>query len=292
MTFRIAYICGVQGLSLVPLLRGITEPEDLMVFASQSAFNEWEGDTQNIEPIECAEMLRAALVTFRPDIILVMTYLSKLDVSLSKSSKYGMVNIHPSLLPEYRGGAPIFYALKNGEEHVGVTYHFMTEVFDQGDIIEQASIKVTPTDCASSVWLKVIKKIFTGLPNVIENRSQWNSMARKQDENVATTIGFPSLGERSLSKLKTVSENLSIIRACGRATGARLSLEGNIIFVTEASVAPANATLNESPETWIDNESTLLFKVLDGWLEINAAKLDGITISSWRFLMEALAHGA
>ncbi|VVQ05687.1 formyltransferase family protein [Pseudomonas fluorescens] len=292
MTCRIAYICGTQGLSLVPLLQGITEPEDLMVFASQSACKEWEGDAQHIEPIESAEMLRAALVTFQPDMILVMTYLSKLDASLSELSKYGMINIHPSLLPEYRGGAPIFYALKNGEEHVGVTYHFMTEVFDQGDIIEQASIKVTPTDCASSVWLKVIKKIFAGLPHVIENRSQWNSMARKQDENVATTIGFPSLGERSLSKLKTVSENLSIIRACGRATGARLSLEGNIIFVTEASVAPANATLNESPETWIDNESTLLFKVLDGWLEINAAKLDGIKISSWRFLMEALAHGA
>ena len=66
MTCRIAYICGVQGLSLVPLLRGITEPEDLMVFASQSAFNEWEGDTQNIEPIECTEMLRAALATFPP----------------------------------------------------------------------------------------------------------------------------------------------------------------------------------------------------------------------------------
>ena len=284
MTCRIAYICGKQGLSIIPVLRDITGSANLMVFASPSAFHEWQGEHDYIKPVESADRLKADMATFNPDIILVMTYLSRLDVSLSESSKYGMVNIHPSLLPKYRGGAPIFYALKNGEEHIGVTFHVITEEFDQGDIIHQTAIKVTPQDCASSVWLKVIRKITAALPGIIENRSQWASMAVKQDDNLATSVGFPTLQERSLSLLKSVSDNLSIIRACGRATGSPLSINGRTIFVTDASVAQLNASSDEPAAAFISNDKKLVVAVRDGWIQIDAARYDDKAISTWGLL--------
>ncbi|MHC8304345.1 formyltransferase family protein [Pseudomonas sp. PB3P13] len=292
MTCRIAYICGKQGLPIIPFLRDFTGPDNLMVFASPSAFHEWEGDHDSITPVESADTLKADMKHFNPDIILVMTYLSRLDVSLSESSQYGMVNIHPSLLPKYRGGAPIFYALKNGEEHIGVTFHFVTEAFDQGDIIHQTPIKVTPQDCASSVWLKVMKKIVAALPGVIENRSQWASMAMKQNDGFATSIGFPSPEERSLSNLKCAEENLSIIRACGRATGAPLSINGRTIFVTDASMTRLDGKPDELVMAFVSADNHLVLKVLDGWIQVDAARYDNKAISSWGFIMEVKDDGA
>lgn len=287
MTCRIAYVCGKQGLPIIPVLREIVGSEKIKAFLSPVAFNQRDEGDDDVELIESPEMLRAGLEAFHPDIIFVMTYLSKLDSSLSELSTFGMINIHPSLLPKYRGGAPIFYALKSGEEAVGLTYHFLTEVFDQGAIIEQAIIKVTPADCASSVWMKVIKKIITTLPTVIENRTRWVSLARNQDESVATSVGFPSWDELGLSTLKTISENLNIIRACGRAVGARLSLGRHTIFVTEACERPLSGQTTNAT-CWLEDSNTFLIRVSDGWLEISAATLDGKLISSWAPLMEGI----
>ena len=292
MTCRIAYICGKQGLSIIPVLRDITGPENLMVFASASAFPEWAGEHDGIKPVESADRLKVDMKTFRPDIIFVMTYLARLDASLSECSKYGMVNIHPSLLPKYRGGAPIFYALKNGEEQVGVTFHFITAEFDQGDIIHQTTIKVTPQDCASSVWLKVLKKIVAQLPSVIENRSEWASRAKKQDDAFATFVGFPSAQERTLSDLKGAEENLDIIRACGRVTGAPLLINGQTIFVTDASMTHLNADCDDTAEAFISSDNKLIVRVRDGWMRVDAARYNDKAISSWRIIMEVKDNGA
>lgn len=291
MTCRIAYICGKQGLSIIPTLSEIAEGKNLMIFPSEAALRELDDEVYNVSPIVSADFLRKALEIFSPDVIVVMTYLSKLDCSLSELSKYGMINIHPSLLPKYRGGSPIFYALKNGEEKVGVTYHFITEAFDQGEVINQVAINVLPKDCASSIWLKVIKKIVSSLPTVIECRSEWSSMATKQNEDEATSVGFPSPDEKSLNCLASVTENLSVIRACGRASGARLLLEGHVLFVTEASVSTTLMNVDGRAATWMVSDNVLFLKVLDGWLKVSEAYFNGKNISSWGFLTEEVDCG-
>lgn len=289
MTCKIAFICGKQGLSIIPALSAITQPQDLMIFPSQAALKELGDGTCNVSSTETAGLLREGVKAFSPDVIIVMTYLSRLDCSLSELSKFGMINIHPSLLPKYRGGAPVFHALKNAEEQIGVTYHFMTEAFDQGQIISQEAIRVLPTDCASSVWLKVIRKIISSLPDVIERRSEWHAMATSQDEALATSAGFPSLSERSLSSLRSVAENLSVIRACGRSSGARLELGENIIFVAQADLLSTDVQVGALHPMWVVRGNSLLFKVADGWLDICAAYLNQQRITSWDFLVEELS---
>ncbi|WP_167355765.1 formyltransferase family protein [Pseudomonas graminis] len=257
-----------------------------MILTSAAAYGEIDVQVYNVCTIISPEHLRQSLENFRPDLVLVMTYLSKLDPSLSELTRFGMVNVHPSLLPKYRGGSPVFYALKNGETQVGVTYHFISEGFDQGAIIRQESIRVSATDCASSVWMKIIKKIIVTLPSVVACRHEWSSLAVEQNELEATTVGFPSLEERSFSSLLTIAENLSLIRACGKSSGARLILEGYEFFVTNAMAPYIQPCGSDSPKNWRIVDNILWFKALDGWLCISDAYINTSRVTSWSFLSD------
>lgn len=274
MSCRIAYICGRQGLSILPMLADLAGDGNFRAFLSPAAWTE-QGDEAApgaITPLTSPDQVRGELEQFRPDLIFVMTYLSKIDADLGELATFGMVNIHPSLLPKYRGGAPVFYALKNEEAQTGVTYHFMTEDFDQGPIIHQAAVNIGPADCASSVWLKIIKKIFGTLPDVVASRHQWRAMARPQDEAAASHVGFPAQRERTLAPDRTVAENLAIVRACGSTVGAHLDLDGKQVFVTRASSAagPEPARPGGLP----------LLKVRDGWLRIDEAMMAGAKVAA------------
>ena len=80
--------------------------------------------------------------SFQPDIICSCIFRQKLRQSVIKIPDYGTINIHPSLLPKYRGPDPNFWVFKNGENITGVTVHYMDENFDTGDIIIQKSFEI------------------------------------------------------------------------------------------------------------------------------------------------------
>ena len=69
----------------------------------------------------------------------------------------GVINIHPSLLPKYRGLAPYFWSLINGETETGVTIHWVDKGFDTGDILVQQSVPITPNDTIISLSNKCAK---------------------------------------------------------------------------------------------------------------------------------------
>ena len=74
------------------------------------------------------------------DLILVATFGEFLSASVLDLPQYGCINIHPSLLPKYRGGFPEFCTVMNGDESSGITFHYMEPSFDTGDIIFQKEI--------------------------------------------------------------------------------------------------------------------------------------------------------
>ncbi len=69
--------------------------------------------------------------------------------------KYGCLNVHPSLLPKYRGASPIPYAILNGEKETGVTIIRMSEKIDQGDILAQEKLEISPTDTTLTLTAKL-----------------------------------------------------------------------------------------------------------------------------------------
>ena len=88
-----------------------------------------------------AQSVYRELINFRPDMILVATFDQKLPKRIIDIPKMDTINIHPSLLPDYRGPTPTHWSIINGEYESGVTYHFLIEEFDMGDILYQKRIR-------------------------------------------------------------------------------------------------------------------------------------------------------
>jgi phosphoribosylglycinamide formyltransferase 1 len=118
------------------------------------------------------EQLIHELDEWKPDLIILAGYLKKIPVAITEKYPNQIINIHPSLLPKYGGKG--FYGLnvhkavlEASEKESGCTVHFVNEFYDQGDIIEQKEVPVSPDDTPESLARKVLKEEHKLLPKVI-----------------------------------------------------------------------------------------------------------------------------
>src|SRR5690625_4445726 len=95
------------------------------------------------------------IIIYEPDLIITAAYGQLLPNELLESPKFGSINVHASLLPELRGGAPIHYAILQGKQETGITIMYMVEQLDAGDIISQEKIAIEETDDVGSLHDKL-----------------------------------------------------------------------------------------------------------------------------------------
>jgi methionyl-tRNA formyltransferase len=109
-----------------------------------------------------------------PDLIVTAAFGQILPKALLDSPKYGCINVHASLLPKLRGGAPIHYSIIQGEEKTGVTIMYMVEKLDAGDILTQVEVKIEERDHVGTLHDKLSaagsKLLSETLPSLIENK--------------------------------------------------------------------------------------------------------------------------
>lgn len=95
------------------------------------------------------------IISFNPDVIVVVAYGKILPKAILDIPRYGCINVHASLLPKYRGAAPIQWAIINGDKVTGVTTMYMDEGLDTGDMILKKEIEVKEEDTAQSLHDKL-----------------------------------------------------------------------------------------------------------------------------------------
>lgn len=91
-----------------------------------------------------------------PNILFSLHYRQRIPKRILKIPTFGCVNLHPSLVPNYRGCCSVPWAIINGERTTGYTYHYMVEQFDEGNIILQKSVEIGDTDTAFSLFHRLI----------------------------------------------------------------------------------------------------------------------------------------
>lgn len=130
-------------------------------------------------PIFQPEKLRSseeleALIRLQADLLVTAAYGQILPEKLLNAQKFGAINVHASLLPAYRGGAPIHYAVMNGDKETGVTIMYMVKQLDAGDMIAQRSIPITDEDDTGSMFDKLsdvgAKLLMETLPDFFEGK--------------------------------------------------------------------------------------------------------------------------
>ncbi len=109
----------------------------------------------------------------RPDVLFSLHYRQRIPVRILNIPRFGCVNLHPSLLPDYRGCCSVPWAIINGEKTTGYTYHYMVKGFDEGNIIFQKGIQIRDTDTAFSLFHRLI----------IEGMSSFETVFRKVVEH-------------------------------------------------------------------------------------------------------------
>jgi methionyl-tRNA formyltransferase len=92
------------------------------------------------------------IIALRPDLIVTAAFGQLLPKELLEAPQLGCINVHASLLPKYRGGAPIHQSIMDGETETGVTIMYMVEKLDAGDIISQVTVPISETDHTGSMF--------------------------------------------------------------------------------------------------------------------------------------------
>ncbi len=121
-----------------------------------------------------------------PDIIVTVAYGGLLKKNILKTPKFACINLHPSLLPKYRGASPINYALFNDDRKTGNTVFRMVRKMDSGPILYQSEIAIEHNDNASSLSEKLALKGADDVIKVLEAIEQGKITETVQDENLAT----------------------------------------------------------------------------------------------------------
>ncbi|MFN4083078.1 MAG: methionyl-tRNA formyltransferase [Bacteroidia bacterium] len=141
-----------------------TNYADLSIYANQ--FNIPHYIVDSVEGMRINDYQKE-IALLKPDVILVMGWYYMVPQSIRKIATYGAWGIHASLLPNYAGGAPLVWAMINGETETGVTLFRLDDGVDDGDIIEQQTIQINNKDTIKEVYEKatvaskvILKKVF------------------------------------------------------------------------------------------------------------------------------------
>ncbi len=213
----------------------------------------------------------APIIAAQPDLIVTCAYGQIIPKTLLDLPSLGCINVHASLLPELRGGAPIHKALINGLKKTGVTIMYMDEGMDSGDIITQAEYIIKDTDnvgtlhdALSTLGANLLMKT---LPSII---AKTNSRT-PQDVTKATYAYNIKRGEEHLEFNKTSQELVNQVRGLNPWPLANLILNGEEIKVLNAYTVD-NAS-NLMPGTIIDlTKDAIIIKTQDRALAITELK--------------------
>jgi methionyl-tRNA formyltransferase len=126
------------------------------------------------------------LMHIKADLYIVAAYGKIIPHALLTVPKYGAINIHPSLLPKYRGPTPIQTTLLNGDSKSGITFMMMDEKMDHGPIIHQIPLTLEKTDTFEWLMNSIFKQAAQILQHVIDSYVSDKSTPLKQDESQAT----------------------------------------------------------------------------------------------------------
>ncbi|KRM96574.1 methionyl-tRNA formyltransferase [Liquorilactobacillus aquaticus DSM 21051] len=162
----------------------------------------------------------AQIVALAPDLIVTAAFGQFLPDRLIEAAKVGAINVHGSLLPKYRGGAPVQYAIMNGENKTGVTIIYMIKKMDAGDMLAQAEMPITGKDDTGTIFEKMSvlgrDLLLKTIPNLVDGKIQ----AKPQDESAVSFSPIISPAQEELALNQTAQELDWKIRALRPAPGA------------------------------------------------------------------------
>ena len=214
------------------------------------------------------------LKKYDPDIIIVVAFGQIVSKEILDMPRYGCVNVHASLLPKYRGAAPIQWAVINGDEMTGVTTQRMDVGVDTGDIIETAQLRIAEDETGGSLFDKLAMvgaRLCVSTMEKIE-KGEATYTPQKEEEATHTRKIEKELGNVDWSK--PAKEIECLIRGLNPWPSAYTHLNGKNLKLWQAGVVDENSALK--PGTIVKvTKNEILVQTGAGMLSLLEVQLEG-----------------
>lgn len=181
--------------------------------------------------------LAAELSALRPDVLCVSAYGRILGADLLTLAPYGAVNVHGSLLPRWRGAAPIQWAIASGDAETGVTIMQVDEGLDTGDVLLQRTLPIAPEDTAESLGPRLAALGGDALVAALALLAKGGIVPVRQDPAKATLAPILTKEDGRIDWTRPAREIANRLRGFSPWPGAWTTLGGKVVKVLEAEAA-------------------------------------------------------
>ena len=258
------YNAGYEILTVVtnpdrPSGRGMKlKPSPVKEFALEKGLN-----VMQPKKVKKNEEFFSEIKNLNPDVICVVAYGKILPKEILDIPKLGCINVHGSLLPKYRGAAPIQWAVLNGDKETGITTMYMDEGMDTGDMILKEKVEIGEDETTGELWDRLAKVGGELLVKTLKEIENETAKRIKQGEDFTTA---PML-DKKMAKIdwdnKTAKEIKNLVRGLNPIMGAYTFLDGKKIKFWKVDVVNSNEIMIGG-ETPLRNGTVLVSNPKDG----------------------------
>ena len=272
----------------VPILASLIEKTDVILVVSQP---DREKDRKgNLLPTPIKELAEhnhievfqpikikqeyQKIIALNPDIIITCAYGQIIPDELLNAPKYGCINVHGSLLPGLRGGAPIHHAIIDGLDKTGITIMYMDSQMDSGDIISQKEIPILDSDNLDSLYEKMSylgrDLLMETLPSIIAGTNK----RIKQDKN-KVTFGLNIKKEEEKIHFAQSSKDIhNLIRGLSSVPGAYALIDDKRLKVYASELTTIKSSKEPGIIEKID-KTGIYISTIDNLIKLTDIKLEG-----------------
>lgn len=205
-----------------------------------------------------------------PDVIVVVAYGQILPENILYIPKYGCINVHGSLLPKYRGAAPIQWSVLNGDKVTGVTTMYMEKGLDTGDILETKEYEIGINDTAGEVFDTLAEMGGKLILDTLEKAEKGQLHPIKQDDSKSS---YAKMLDKSMCNIDFSKTNLQVhnqVRGLSPWPVASTKLNGKVLKIFETRLAEGKGKPGE-----ILNTNPLTIACGEGAVVVNTVQLQG-----------------
>lgn len=205
-----------------------------------------------------------------PDVIVVVAYGQILPENILNIPKYGCINVHGSLLPKYRGAAPIQWSILNGDKVTGVTTMYMEKGLDTGDILETKEYEIGINDTAGEVFDTLAEMGGKLILDTLEKAEKGQLHPVKQDDSKSS---YAKMLDKSMCNIDFSKTNLQVhnqVRGLSPWPVASTKLNGKVLKIFETRLAEGKGKPGE-----ILNTNPLTIACGEGAVVVNTVQLQG-----------------
>jgi methionyl-tRNA formyltransferase len=223
----------------------------------------------------------ANLAAFKPDACVVAAYPKLIPSAVLDLPSRGFWNVHPSLLPRWRGAAPVQRAIMAGDTVTGVTIMRMVEKMDAGEILLQESIPIQPSEDGEELMLRLANLGAKLLIKALDTIETGNYTLTPQDESQVTLAPKLNEEEARLDWDKSCAEVLSQIRGMHPNLTAYSFWRGKRLQIFKAQSVATNASMAlPPPGSMVTTKNSLSIACRDGMIDLLSIRVEGKNIIS------------